>query len=68
MQIDQPLLVGLAGVVGSVIAVLFREVMRAKDAHITELRETIKYQRSVIDHGLSTAGRAVDLAVEKGAP
>jgi len=59
VTIDQPILLALAGVVGTAIGVLFRSLLAAKDAHITELRETVKYQRGISELLSGTAHRAV---------
>ena len=65
MQVDvglaQWLLGGMGAALAAAIGKLFLELLKAKDAHIAELQGTIKYQRSVGDHALGTAHRAVDL-------
>lgn len=61
MQIDEPVLLTLAGAIGGAIATLFWQLLKAKDAHIAELRETIRYQRSVGELAQGTAHRAVDV-------
>lgn len=52
------------GAVTAVIVKLFTLLMASKDAQLADCKETIKYQRSVIDHALHTAGRATDMAVK----
>lgn len=59
MLIDQQVLIAFAGVIGTTLAVLFRALLAAKDAHIGELRETIRYQRELAEIVTGTARRAV---------
>lgn len=52
------------GALTAAIVRLFALVIASKDAQMAECKETIKYQRSVIDHALHTAGRATDMAAK----
>lgn len=61
MQLDQGVLLSFAGVIGAAISLLFRELLRAKDAHIAELQEMIRYQRGLGGQAMNAAHRAVDL-------
>ena len=61
MQIDQPLLTTVIGALVSAIVALFWLVIKAKDAHIEYLLETIRYQRTVGTQALGTAHRAVEI-------
>lgn len=54
----------IGGLCGAIVA-LFWQVLKAKDSFIADQKDTIRYQRQVIDHALSTAHRGVDLATER---
>jgi len=62
MQIDQALIIAVVGALCSAIVSLFWIILKAKDAYIAHLLETIKYQRAMGGQALGTAHRAVEMA------
>lgn len=61
---DQATLMALGTAASAAIGTLFWQLLKAKDAHIHELRETVRYQRGVYQISAQTAHRAVGVLEE----